>query len=92
MLCEILFNIYSIFFVHIIQHFVNNNNILGLSFTSYFSVLCFCSFPFFKFRITNRQKNMEYEVPWVEKYRPHHLSEVVGNSEAVSRLQGDPIS
>ena len=35
---------------------------------------------------------MEYEVPWVEKYRPHHLSEVVGNSEAVSRLQGDPIS
>ena len=31
---------------------------------------------------------MEYEVPWVEKYRPHHLSEVVGNVEAVSRLQG----
>jgi len=31
---------------------------------------------------------MEYEVPWVEKYRPQNLSEVVGNTEAVSRLQG----
>jgi len=28
-----------------------------------------------------------YEAPWVEKYRPEFLSEVVGNSEAVSRLR-----
>ena len=28
-----------------------------------------------------------FSVPWVEKYRPEHLSEVVGNVEAVSRLR-----
>ncbi|CAA6675499.1 unnamed protein product [Spirodela intermedia] len=28
-----------------------------------------------------------YEIPWVEKYRPHKVSEVVGNVDAVSRLQ-----
>lgn len=32
---------------------------------------------------------MDYEVPWVEKYRPQFLTEVVGNAEAVSRLQGE---
>ncbi len=29
---------------------------------------------------------MAFEAPWVEKYRPEFLSEVVGNGEAVSRL------
>lgn len=28
-----------------------------------------------------------YEIPWVEKYRPTKVSEVVGNVDAVSRLQ-----
>ena len=27
-----------------------------------------------------------FELPWIEKYRPEFLSDVVGNSEAVSRL------
>jgi replication factor C subunit 2/4 len=27
------------------------------------------------------------ELPWVEKYRPQHLSEIVGNAETVERLQ-----
>jgi replication factor C subunit 2/4 len=27
------------------------------------------------------------ELPWVEKYRPAHLSEIVGNSETIERLQ-----
>ena len=31
--------------------------------------------------------NVSFEAPWVEKYRPEHLSEVVGNVEAVSRLR-----
>jgi replication factor C subunit 2/4 len=32
-------------------------------------------------------KKMEnFELPWIEKYRPEFLSDVVGNSEAVSRL------
>lgn len=28
-----------------------------------------------------------YEVPWVEKYRPVRVADVVGNTDAVSRLQ-----
>lgn len=27
-----------------------------------------------------------FEAPWIEKYRPELLRDVVGNSEAVSRL------
>ena len=27
-----------------------------------------------------------FELPWIEKYRPEFLSDVVGNAEAVSRL------
>ena len=27
-----------------------------------------------------------FEAPWIEKYRPELLSDVVGNAEAVSRL------
>lgn len=27
-----------------------------------------------------------YEAPWVEKYRPLFLKDIVGNEEAVSRL------
>ena len=28
-----------------------------------------------------------YEIPWVEKYRPTKVADVVGNADAVSRLQ-----
>ncbi|XP_078167412.1 replication factor C 2 [Carex rostrata] len=28
-----------------------------------------------------------YDIPWVEKYRPSRVADVVGNSDAVSRLQ-----
>jgi len=35
---------------------------------------------------SGKSKNVNYEKPWVEKYRPNKLSEVVGNSETTSRL------
>ncbi|KMZ62919.1 hypothetical protein ZOSMA_439G00010 [Zostera marina] len=28
-----------------------------------------------------------YEIPWVEKFRPTKVADVVGNTDAVSRLQ-----
>ena len=28
-----------------------------------------------------------YEIPWVEKYRPTKVADIVGNEDAVSRLQ-----
>lgn len=28
-----------------------------------------------------------YEIPWVEKYRPTKVDDVVGNTDAISRLQ-----
>lgn len=30
--------------------------------------------------------SLSFEAPWIEKYRPEFLKDVVGNSEAVSRL------
>lgn len=29
----------------------------------------------------------DYDLPWVEKYRPHKIKDIVGNQDAVSRLQ-----
>ena len=29
----------------------------------------------------------DYDLPWVEKYRPHKIEDIVGNEDAVSRLQ-----
>jgi replication factor C subunit 2/4 len=28
-----------------------------------------------------------YDIPWVEKYRPNRVADVVGNSDAVARLE-----
>ena len=31
--------------------------------------------------------NLTLQLPWVEKYRPVYLEDIVGNEEAVSRLK-----
>ena len=36
---------------------------------------------------TNNAANGTYELPWVEKYRPDVLDDVVGNVETVERLK-----
>jgi replication factor C subunit 2/4 len=30
--------------------------------------------------------NNNFEAPWIEKYRPTYLSDIVGNPDAVNRL------
>lgn len=29
----------------------------------------------------------DYDLPWVEKYRPHKVADIVGNQDVVARLQ-----
>ena len=34
-----------------------------------------------------KKTSSSYQVPWIEKYRPQKLEEVVGNEETLVRLQ-----
>eukprot|EP00934_Nitzschia_sp_Nitz4_P005768 Nitzschia sp. Nitz4//scaffold254_size28068//21119//22246//NITZ4_008156-RA/size28068-augustus-gene-0.33-mRNA-1//-1//CDS//3329544346//5758//frame0 len=37
--------------------------------------------------MTDKENKKEYQIPWIEKYRPQRLQEVFGNEETVVRLQ-----
>ena len=36
---------------------------------------------------TSETKTSTYDIPWVEKYRPRNLEDVVGNEETLVRLR-----
>lgn len=47
-----------------------------------------CCAYFFNMTIQPMETNeLDFELPWVEKYRPSVLSEIVGNSDTVERLK-----
>jgi replication factor C subunit 2/4 len=35
----------------------------------------------------NQSSKSSYQIPWIEKYRPQTLDQVVGNEETLVRLQ-----
>uniref|UniRef100_A0AAY4EEK6 Replication factor C subunit 2 n=1 Tax=Denticeps clupeoides TaxID=299321 RepID=A0AAY4EEK6_9TELE len=46
-----------------------------------------CGYAFVPFLARKKGSAAAYELPWVEKYRPVRLDEIVGNEETVSRLE-----
>ncbi|XP_043258553.1 replication factor C subunit 2 [Colletes gigas] len=38
------------------------------------------------FNVKNKEKDAKLNLPWIEKYRPHVFSDIVGNEDTVSRL------
>jgi hypothetical protein len=37
--------------------------------------------------MASSSNSSNYDIPWVEKYRPNKVADIVGNQDAVSRLQ-----